>query len=670
MIEFIVRTVTVQRNIEFEKKGLASHGLDTGLSCDHACTYCSSPSIYRTHKVFKRAFGKSAYAAHRDGDFVIDLDTPKRIAESVKGLTADHTVMFSPKTDPWCPTCRKHDLGKKCLKAFFDADHEAHLRILTKSIAVVEDLKGFTQYKNRIHVSLSITAPRSKSALALIMEPNASTIEERLDALKALRTMGFKAYGMICPCTPGLLDTKADFEELLPEIIDLYPERIWIEALNGRGTSIKATEQAFRNAGHQTIADEIKKIRKDKGHDDYVKSLVKTANEVGQALGCDGDFKFLVYNDLRAELKAFKNVIYLSAHKREVLFVKTSDIKRDSNKPRRFFDVDAQEDLENSISVEGILEPLLVRKVGDEIILTAGERRLRAAKNVGLKKVPVIMVNEEQPAEMSMKENLLRENLGPVELAEGFKRMVDECGYRQADLQEFFGKAKSTISEILSLNKLPSNIKDICRKEPEKYPLHELKLVAKKKSIEDAKRAFTALQAKVDNRGKSKINVGGQANKVSSAPLDWFTSGVSALTKSVQENIGVALSKDVIIGMRDELVALKVWIENLLKDVPEPEDSQPEKFVNANSEEQIASALDDDQDHVDATCYYDANDEGDSDDEHEADEHQHGATRCGYYDEDDDLDPAGADCEEHRLCAEDQARLDAIMEDHDPFDLR
>lgn len=656
------RTCAVTHTPEFQKKGLGNHSLDGSLSCSHLCAYCTTPSILRTQSIFKEAFGKSAYEAHRAGDFVIDLDTPNRIAESAKDLTKNDTVILSPKTDLWCPTNRKYDLGKKCLKALLEANDECQVRLLSKSHWLVEDLKEFTEYRDRILVGFSLTAPKGKSHLSQIMEPNASTIAERLDALRIAKGMGFRVFAMICPATPGVLTDEFDLEALLSDVVALAPENIWLEGLNGRGTGLGDTEKAFRLAGRPDIADRIKAISTVDGHETYVEALIKTAHKVALTLGCADKMKYLVYDKLHAELKNVPGVIFLTAPWLKAKSLAPSDIKDDPNKPKRHIDTVAQADLEKSIRAEGILQPLHVREDNGKYILVAGTRRLLAAKAIKMKKIPVLIVSGDQAAEVSLKENVLREDLGPIELAESYKRFKDEAGCDQKDLAGHFGKVKSTISETLSLNNLPEDIKDTCRDKPKKYRLHHLKEIAKLANEADMRKAFDALNAK--RSGK----VAGQPKSESGNVLESVMSFMKQLEDYRQNSQPGAESKELFA----KLEAVKTLIEELLKNGPEaPEAIKPEfEIPNPDVqggpakmplEEEMESDLEDDDD---------ADDEDDSDDEHEADEHRHGATRCGYYDEDDDLDPAGADCEDHRLCAEDQARLDAIMEDYDPFDLR
>lgn len=134
--------------------------------------------------------------------------------------------------------------------------------------------------------------------------------------------------------------------------------------------------------------------------------------------------------------------------------------------PRTEFDTEALNSLAASIKEKGVLQPLLVRRIGDnkyEII--AGERRWRAAKIAGLSKVPVIekAFNDQEVLEVALVENLLRENLSAIEEAEGFQRLIDEFSHTQEALSQIIGRSRSHIANILRLLTLPQSVKDLIK---------------------------------------------------------------------------------------------------------------------------------------------------------------------------------------------------------------
>jgi len=139
------------------------------------------------------------------------------------------------------------------------------------------------------------------------------------------------------------------------------------------------------------------------------------------------------------------------------------EVMNDPNQPRKYMDPQALKELSASIQKHGVLEPVLFRKGGDgEIYLVAGERRLKAAQLAGLETVPALFT-EGNPAEIALVENLLRQDLTAVEEAEALDKIMKDFSYKQEDLTQVIGKAQSTISEILSLNRLPQPVRDECR---------------------------------------------------------------------------------------------------------------------------------------------------------------------------------------------------------------
>ncbi len=119
-------------------------------------------------------------------------------------------------------------------------------------------------------------------------------------------------------------------------------------------------------------------------------------------------------------------------------------------------------ELADSIRQEGVIQPILVRKSPSGFELVAGERRLRAAKMAGLSQVPVIVreMDDRQHLVYSIMENVQRENLNPIEEADGYHRLVSEFGFSQEQVAASVGKNRTTITNLLRLRKLPDYIQD------------------------------------------------------------------------------------------------------------------------------------------------------------------------------------------------------------------
>ncbi|MCK5836903.1 MAG: ParB/RepB/Spo0J family partition protein [Desulfobacula sp.] len=130
--------------------------------------------------------------------------------------------------------------------------------------------------------------------------------------------------------------------------------------------------------------------------------------------------------------------------------------------PRTAFNREELDKLTDSIAQQGILQPLLVRKIDDAYELIAGERRLRAAREAELTHVPVFVKNltDEQVLEVSIIENIQRENLNVLEEAEAYHRLINEFHYTQEKVAQKIGKSRPTIANLLRLRSLPQEIKN------------------------------------------------------------------------------------------------------------------------------------------------------------------------------------------------------------------
>jgi ParB family chromosome partitioning protein len=140
-------------------------------------------------------------------------------------------------------------------------------------------------------------------------------------------------------------------------------------------------------------------------------------------------------------------------------------IEHNPFQPRKQFDDDELSSLCNSIKNHGVLQPLVVRMVGDRYQLIAGERRLRAARAAGLPSVPVRIVDfdDQQVVEAALVENIQRSDLNPIEKAQGFKDYLDRFQMTHEQLARRLGLARPTISNLIALLELPSEIQDAVR---------------------------------------------------------------------------------------------------------------------------------------------------------------------------------------------------------------
>ncbi|MFA4869256.1 MAG: ParB/RepB/Spo0J family partition protein [Pedobacter sp.] len=138
--------------------------------------------------------------------------------------------------------------------------------------------------------------------------------------------------------------------------------------------------------------------------------------------------------------------------------INISEIETNPYQPRTEFDQVALNELSESIKVQGLIQPITVRKQGvNHYQLISGERRLRASKLAGLTQIPAYVrsANDQQMLEMALIENIQRENLNAIEVALSFQRMLDECNLKQEQLGERVGKNRTTVTNYLRLLKLP-----------------------------------------------------------------------------------------------------------------------------------------------------------------------------------------------------------------------
>ncbi len=143
--------------------------------------------------------------------------------------------------------------------------------------------------------------------------------------------------------------------------------------------------------------------------------------------------------------------------------IKLSLIEPNREQPRKNFDEEALQELSNSIKQYGIIQPLVVKKNADYYEIIAGERRWRAAKMAGLKEVPVIIkeYTDQEIVEISLIENIQRENLNPIEEAIAYKRLLDEFHLKQEEVAKRVAKSRTTVTNSLRLLKLDERVQQM-----------------------------------------------------------------------------------------------------------------------------------------------------------------------------------------------------------------
>jgi len=183
---------------------------------------------------------------------------------------------------------------------------------------------------------------------------------------------------------------------------------------------------------------------------------------LGRGLGSLIPKKTITYgqNPFKSEISEEEMVILHDDDR--ILKISPERIAINPQQPRTHFSEVALNDLAESIRQHGIISPLIVTRKGNDFELIAGERRLRSAKLIGLKEVPVIVreEKEQKKLEIALIENLQRENLNPLETARAYQRLMDEFNITQEEAAKKVGKARSSVANALRLLALPMPIQD------------------------------------------------------------------------------------------------------------------------------------------------------------------------------------------------------------------
>ena len=197
----------------------------------------------------------------------------------------------------------------------------------------------------------------------------------------------------------------------------------------------------------------------------------------------------------------------------KIEMLKISEISPDNNQPRRYFDRQQLEELKGSISVNGIITPILYRVDGDKKVIVSGERRYKAASEIGLEELPAQLVSGDYRV-IALTENLQRNSLLPMEEARAIQDIINASGLAQQDVAVQLGKAESTISEILKLNSLPSGIQEAAITSPlwSRNKLLKLSKLKDDKQQAEFKKMLEAIEKK-EAAKKSRDSSSGEAGQ-------------------------------------------------------------------------------------------------------------------------------------------------------------
>jgi DNA repair photolyase len=276
---------------EFAKKKLADFSVNVGLKCGHDCTYCSSGAVLRCHRAFP-AVGESPF---QHGYAIVDPEVPEKLAKEIKGKRTRGVVQLCTTVDAWCPAAQQHNLGRRCLEVLL-AEPGWTVRILTKNAAVTQDYDIISKHRDRVLVGLSLTGTTDKEDVLAVIEPNASPISQRMEALRLALAKGLRTYGMLCPLLPGVSNTPAQLETLVGFLEECGVEEVFAEAVNQRGSGLKDTEEVLRQAGFISAAEALAAIRRADRWSVYVADQLRDLQAALRNHGMIDNLRFLLYS--------------------------------------------------------------------------------------------------------------------------------------------------------------------------------------------------------------------------------------------------------------------------------------------------------------------------------------------------------------------------------------
>ncbi len=256
-----------------------------------------------------------------------------------------------------------------------------------------------------------------------------------------------------------------------------------------------------------------------------------------------------------AEPQYVRNQLYL---------VPLALLQSDPAQPRKYLDPAALDELTASIAQHGVLEPILFREAPDTKLLyiVAGERRCAAARKAGLTEVPGILVDSPNHAEYAVIENILRQGLDPIEEAEAYDALIKGKNYTQADLAKIIGKSVVTVSEAISLTRLPQEIRDECRNDPT-VPKKVLVKIARNKQQRSMLTAYHKYR-------EAQAKAAAPATRTKRPPTESLIATLEVTEQKVEALDMNALSASDLTSILETMTTLKNLLEQTIANAPTP----------------------------------------------------------------------------------------------------
>ena len=249
--------------------------------------------MLRTHASFQKAGVRPSGT----GFAIVDPDTVARVTRDAKKTRKSRRGMIQLCTtvDAWSPEAHAYKLGRGCLEAIL-AESWWTVRILTKNAAVVGDLDVCKKHRDRVLVGVSLTATPPKQVVMKFVEPNASVITDRMNALRTAHKQGLRTYAMLCPLLPGISDDPSEIQDLVAFAKSHDAEEIFAEPVNPRGNGLRMTQQVLGQKRYAAEAKAVGRIRNRKAWSGYVADLVgKVQRAVHNVYGDANKLRFLLY---------------------------------------------------------------------------------------------------------------------------------------------------------------------------------------------------------------------------------------------------------------------------------------------------------------------------------------------------------------------------------------
>ena len=242
-----------------------------------------------------------------------------------------------------------------------------------------------------------------------------------------------------------------------------------------------------------------------------------------------------------------------SEHAADAIIMDINKVEPNRDQPRKKFDEDALLELSESIKQFGVLQPLLVTEKEDYYEIIAGERRWRAAKLAGMKQVPVIIkkLSEQEIMEISLIENIQRENLNPIEEALAYKRLINEFNLKQDEVAERVSKSRTAVTNAMRLLKLNDKVQQMVIDEMLTTG-HARALLA----IDDQEKQYTAAQQifdqKLSVRDTEKLVKSLQNEKKNPKEKTTLDPKYQAIYNDLEEQMKKVFGTKVLINSKDE----------------------------------------------------------------------------------------------------------------------